>query len=292
MELDLTQKPYLENALTFLYENKRNEKELFSITKRFNEEPTAFSSYAIDKKILPIRPHLEGFTNLRDLGSYRTSFPHKRIKKGMIYRSAAFDELDGEAIRKASDALKIKHELDLREEAFWKPRSVFGDSVTLHHPTNPKGGVYYLYGNDVPSDGLGLYNGGKTLYEELSVFLDPKNYPIDFHCMIGRDRTGTLAIFLLGLLGVDVLDIRLDYLTSFFYECAKPTDEHLRSALFDNFDAMIRIIKEETNEEDFSMAVKRYVTKSFEPNKKDMEIGLKETDVAVFLKTMLETFNG
>lgn len=288
MTLDRTTKPYLENALTALYKNKGDEKELFSITERFNEDPTSFSSCSIDKNLLPIFPSLNGFTNLRDLGSYKSLIPHKRIRKGMIYRSAAFDELKGEDIKKAKDVLKIRTELDLREESFWKSESVLGLDVSLLHPSNPKGGVYYLEGNGNPSDGLGLYSGGKTLYEELSVFMDPKNYPIDIHCMIGRDRTGTLAFLLLGLLGVDILDIRFDYLTSFLYECAKPTDEHLRMVLFNGFQSMVRLIKDETNEENFYLAIKKYVTMSFEPNKKAMKIGLNEKDIKTFQDIMLE----
>ena len=288
MALDLTVKPYFENALTSLYKNKENVGELFSITKRFNENPSSFSSEEVSKDLIPAFLNLEGFTNFRDLSSYKSTFPHKRIREGMIYRSAAFDEIKEEEAKKAQEILKIKTELDLREESFWKERSVLGSNVKLLHPSNPKGGVYYLYGSDDPMDGVGLYTGGKTLREELLVFVDPKNYPINFHCMIGRDRTGTLAILLLGLLGVEVSDIRLDYLTSFLYECAKPTDDHLRDVLFKNFDSLIHVIEDETKEDDFHAAVQKYVTMPFGGNKEKMKIGLKEEDILSFRKIMLE----
>ena len=106
--------------------------------------------------------------------------------------------------------------------------------------------------------------------------------------MIGRDRTGTLAFLLLGLLGVEINDIRLDYLTSFLYECAKPTDDHLRDVLFKNFDSLVHVIKDETKEDDFRIAVQKYVTMPFGGNKENMKIGLKQEDIISFQKIMLE----
>jgi hypothetical protein len=42
------------------------------------------------------------------------------------------------------------------------------------------------------------------------------NKPVYFHCSLGRDRTGTLAMLLLGVLGVDEGDISKEYeLTQF-----------------------------------------------------------------------------
>ena len=55
-----------------------------------------------------------------------------------------------------------------------------------------------------------------TMLNNLKVFADKDNYPIAFHCAIGRDRTGTLAITLYLLLGIDVEQIQQDYIVSFF----------------------------------------------------------------------------
>ena len=42
------------------------------------------------------------------------------------------------------------------------------------------------------------------------------NKPVYFHCSAGRDRTGTLAILFLGLLGVREGDIAKDYELTYF----------------------------------------------------------------------------
>ncbi len=45
----------------------------------------------------------------------------------------------------------------------------------------------------------------------LRVFLDRANYPIDFHCIGGADRTGTVATILHGILGLEDDEIWKDY---------------------------------------------------------------------------------
>jgi protein tyrosine/serine phosphatase len=42
------------------------------------------------------------------------------------------------------------------------------------------------------------------------------NKPVYFHCAIGRDRTGTFAALVLGLLGVSEGDISKDYELTYF----------------------------------------------------------------------------
>ena len=43
-----------------------------------------------------------------------------------------------------------------------------------------------------------------------------QNKPVFYHCAIGRDRTGTLSILVLGLLGVSEGDISKDYELTYF----------------------------------------------------------------------------
>ena len=52
----------------------------------------------------------------------------------------------------------------------------------------------------------------------LRTFADESNYPIYFHCSYGRDRTGTMAFLLLGLLGVERIDIQKDFELTFLAE--------------------------------------------------------------------------
>ena len=52
----------------------------------------------------------------------------------------------------------------------------------------------------------------------MRVFADADNYPVYFHCAIGRDRTSMVAMLLLGVCGVSKTDICMDYEMSFFSE--------------------------------------------------------------------------
>ena len=56
----------------------------------------------------------------------------------------------------------------------------------------------------------------KDVREALRVFAYEENYPMVFHCSMGRDRTGTTAFLILGLLGVDEDTLRHEYYASFF----------------------------------------------------------------------------
>ena len=52
--------------------------------------------------------------------------------------------------------------------------------------------------------------------DNLKIFANSQNYPVVFHCAVGRDRTGTLATTLGLLLGVKVELLKEDYAVSFF----------------------------------------------------------------------------
>jgi len=100
----------------------------------------------------------------------------------------------------------LRTEIDLRStpETWGMDGSPLGPRVTWHN---------------IPGVSLGeLTSGsGKLMFKNcFRIFLDEKNYPIDFHCIAGADRTGALAAALYGLLGVPEDVIKVDYtLTSF-----------------------------------------------------------------------------
>ena len=48
------------------------------------------------------------------------------------------------------------------------------------------------------------------------MFAYEESYPILFHCQIGRDRTGTLAMFILAICGVEKEAIIKEYELSYF----------------------------------------------------------------------------
>ena len=55
---------------------------------------------------------------------------------------------------------------------------------------------------------------GRLLVAALEIMAEPANYPLVFHCMAGKDRTGVLAAVALSILGVSDEDIIDDYTLS------------------------------------------------------------------------------
>ena len=137
----------------------------------------------------------DGVSNSRDLGGLKT-VDGKTIKYGMLYRSANLDSIT-EKGKKQLRMLGIKTELDLRGDTL--TRSPLGDDVKL---INIKG-AYYVghfkgieFGYDENKEYIGYF------CDELRACADENNYPMIFHCAIGRDRTGTLAAYIQMLCGV------------------------------------------------------------------------------------------
>ena len=59
---------------------------------------------------------------------------------------------------------------------------------------------------------------GKAAFARVfRLFLDPGSYPIDFHCIAGADRTGSLAFVLGALLGVEEEELRRDWEATAFW---------------------------------------------------------------------------
>lgn len=176
----------------------------------------------------PRTVYIPGVSNVRDLGGKITK-DGKRIKFGMVYRGADFAHLTEEGRKKAVDVLGIKTELDLRNKAA-NGRSPLGENIRYFSVTAP------YYGNVTEES----YKN--ALAEELRVFADPDNYPVYFHCSLGRDRTGTLAFFLLSLLGADETDILEDYEISFFSDMGGYVDTTAPSFMVSQLESLRKIV--------------------------------------------------
>ncbi len=142
---------------------------------------------------------LEGVSNFRDLGGYVTH-DGKRVKQNMVFRSAYLNDATEEAKAYMLDDLGIKTELDLRGSGV----PAFGNSVDRRVISMKWYGLIF---NEAD------YEASR---QTLSAFAYPENYPMNFHCAIGRDRTGTTAFLILGLLGVEEDTLLREYYSSFF----------------------------------------------------------------------------
>lgn len=166
-----------------------------------------------------------GVSNFRDLGGWAAA-GGKRVRQNRIFRSAGLRSSSksrgtmfkgkielGE--RRVSDAgiatlredFKIKTDFELRStrETAGMYDSVLGADVQWE---GVPFAAYDLIDNAV--------RGREPFAKIFGVFTKEENYPILFHCSGGRDRTGTLAFLLNGLLGVSEEDLCRDWETSIF----------------------------------------------------------------------------
>lgn len=192
----------------------------------------------------------EGTANIRDLGGWPTASGHT-IKYGKIFRGAEWNgghNLEPEAIETLRQA-GIKAELDLRSDSEAKniTKSVLGTDV-LYKRTPLAQTASHMEGLTNST------NTYKTAVQYVFSFVR-SNRPVYFHCAIGRDRTGTLAFLLEGVLGMSKSDIYKDYeLTNFSYfntPCSK--------SQLDEMFTMIEALDGETLEQKFRTYLIKYL---------------------------------
>ena len=157
---------------------------------------------------MPTTIYLDSVGNFRDLGGLVTD-DNKRIKNGLVFRGANSDSVSTKDKQYLVEELGIKTEIDLRNANEGK-RNVLGVENCVSIDDN--GGFYY----DTNPNGISHETGQQVLVKELRYFANKDNYPIFFHCAIGRDRTGSLALVLLSLLGVSKKNMCIDYELSMF----------------------------------------------------------------------------
>ncbi len=158
---------------------------------------------------------IEGVSNTRDLGGFETAYGY--VQQGLVYRSARLETMT-EAGRAAFDKLGIKTDLDLRgvSEASNSPNTY--DPLGLGEQYFVFNTPQYASGAITVEDGTGINNRNnfENIKNIMSVFAEKDNYPIDMHCAVGRDRTGTMSMVFKALLGASEEDAKKDYYTSMF----------------------------------------------------------------------------
>ncbi len=164
-------------------------------------------SFLVEKT--PRTISIEGVSNSRDIGGKETT-NDKIIKQGMLFRSANLDSITDKGRDQALNTYGIKTDLDLRN-----PAEITGHVSPISKDVQliNVAGCYWVGG----ANGLDVEENWKSrMLYELKPFTDPNNYPMIFHCAIGQDRTGSLAIVIEGLLGATLEEITIDYELSSF----------------------------------------------------------------------------
>ena len=198
---------------------------------------------------------MDGPDNFRDLGGYPTA-DGSYSRWGRLFRS---DRLDGLTAndRAQIESLNISTVFDLRSngEVAMAPDRLPSAVKHVHLPMSSDvaqqrsmlariiDGTLLKFDNDDMSSGyLGMLEGfGDYFIEVINVIVE--GHRILFHCTAGKDRTGVMAMVLLGLAGVSAPYLLDDYEISQQY--LRPNSESafrekIRSAGFnpDDFETM------------------------------------------------------
>ena len=143
--------------------------------------------------------------NGRDLGGWKT-YDGKMVKYRMVYRGGRMEpsKLSTKG-KKEVLAEGIRAQLDLRgeDDVLSKPAI---DALDFCAPVIKTGGDAMLT----------TYKEKTKQCFEFVVKSLRENKPVYFHCSLGRDRTGTFAMILLGVLNVVEGDISKEYELTYF----------------------------------------------------------------------------
>jgi len=170
------------------------------------ESVTRSNIFSFKTKATTRTVDIPGVSNTRDWGGYEGK-DGVRTKQGLIYRGARLDNIANEGKSEVQDNLKIKTDLDLRAAGEGKTNPA--EVVQTFNYSCP----YYMGSTGLDTtDETYLTNLGNAI----KTFANKDNYPIYFHCSVGRDRTGAVSMILNLLAGVSVEDTMKEFLTSVF----------------------------------------------------------------------------
>ena len=208
-------------------------------------------------------------SNTRDIGGYFTVDGEYQVKQGMFYRGGA---IGAGGVDTLLNVYGIKTDLDVRGD---------GSSTTNGSPLGPTvnyvecKGPYYTGENGSTINGKQEYR--EALLREIQTCAVKENYPIYLHCSLGRDRTGTLALLISGLLGVGEQDLFMDYELSLLSESGTRDDQTPQSIVGGPFRTMYEYLK-------------KYSTGSLQQNieKFMLDLGVTPAEIASIKEILLE----
>ena len=174
--------------------------------------------------------NVPGVQNFRDLGGYPVYAQHKRIRWGMLYRSARMD-LSQPATRDKLNHLGIRTVIDLRtpSESPLPADTLPGQPRVVHIPIPVDCLTDILADIDqqrIQPDTIGriverinrhiVAANAPAFRQMFDILLDKENYPAVIQCSTGKGRTGIASALVLSALGVNDDDIMTDYRLSRF----------------------------------------------------------------------------
>lgn len=176
--------------------------------------------------------------NCRDLGGLKVTDKgdNKTIKYGYIFRGTNMDSTTDDEKSILTRFLNIGMDIDLRSGSANSPGGNNGNS-NCYRPFSASQVEGYI--NPGFNSFTDLTNADKVKSVLTAVFNTAKSGKASyFHCYIGADRTGYIAMLIEGLLGVSEKDCSIDYeLTSFSeaaglrYRTGRPQDYYFRQGI-------------------------------------------------------------
>ena len=218
--------------------------------------------------------------NARDLGGWKTE-DGKTVKYRMVYRGGRLESTYvGKTGKVALKTEGIKAQLDLRghtksgaEEFMKKEES----------PLYPLFEDFEFLAPSIEEGYSQMLNDDKEKTRQCMQFIFDmvdKNKPVYFHCSLGRDRTGTIAMLTLGILGVPEGDISQEYeLTQFApHGYATSDGENTKMTRSIDYKGAANVIWGYAGSGSFQDGVNAYL----------LEIGISQADIDKFKKNMLQ----
>ncbi len=208
--------------------------------------------------------------NARDLGGYK-GLGGKTLAYHKLYRGGRIDgKYCSSTGKKEMLAEGIKAELDLRESSDVPSSSPLGSSVSFYAPGFDSG-YNTMVRDNKPKVKLSF---------EFVVNCLRQGKPVYFHCAAGRDRTGTMAILLLGVLGVSESDMAKDYELTYFspadWSMYQGSYQHTRNNY--SYPSVRKTIFNETTSGTYQERIEKYL----------LQIGVSQKDIDDFRSIMLQ----
>ena len=178
--------------------------------------PAADQGVSAPQVVVDRSLHLEGASNARDVGGYRTADGHT-IRMGQVFRTNALDKLTPSDLA-ALQQRGVASVDDFRTvvERAMSPDRIPAGAVSNWFDvigTNPANLPALL---DMPSMYTLMVSdpgAGRAFHDALANIAHTDGAVL-YHCSAGKDRTGWMTAVLLTLLGVSREDVNADYMLS------------------------------------------------------------------------------